>query len=89
MEMVDSLLGEKYPANEVSRCIQTGLLCVQENATDRPTMADVIVFMLGNEATLPLPKKPAFILEDDQNDNITSNRAISATEITNSMIGGR
>jgi hypothetical protein len=33
---------------------------VQEQATDRPTMLE-IVFMLGNEATVPSPKKPTFI----------------------------
>uniref|UniRef100_A0A2N9G9R4 Receptor-like serine/threonine-protein kinase n=1 Tax=Fagus sylvatica TaxID=28930 RepID=A0A2N9G9R4_FAGSY len=46
LEIVDSLLGEAYPAHEVSRCVHIGLLCVQEQATDRPTMAE-IVFMLG------------------------------------------
>uniref|UniRef100_A0A2N9HI57 Receptor-like serine/threonine-protein kinase n=1 Tax=Fagus sylvatica TaxID=28930 RepID=A0A2N9HI57_FAGSY len=60
LEIVDSLLGEAYPVHEVSRCVHIGLLCVQEQATDRPTMAE-IVFMLGNETTLPPPNKPAFI----------------------------
>ncbi|KAF3963086.1 hypothetical protein CMV_012487 [Castanea mollissima] len=46
MKMVDPLLDEAYPADEVSRCIQIGLLCVQEHAIDRPTMSTV-VFMLG------------------------------------------
>ncbi|KAB1223035.1 G-type lectin S-receptor-like serine/threonine-protein kinase RKS1 [Morella rubra] len=32
MEIVDSSLGEKYPANEVSRCIHVGLLCVQNSS---------------------------------------------------------
>ena len=54
LEIVDSLLGEAYPAHEVSRCVYIGLLCVQEQATDRPTMVE-IVFMLGNETTLPPP----------------------------------
>ena len=30
-----------------------GLLCVEDNAVDRPTMSDVI-------SMLPLPKQPAF-----------------------------
>jgi len=60
LKIVDSLLGQEYLAHEVLRCIQIGLLCVQEQATDRPTMLK-IVFMLGNEETVPSPKKPAFI----------------------------
>jgi hypothetical protein len=60
LEIVDSLLGQEYPALEVLRCIQIGLLCVQEQATDRSTMLEIL-FMLGNEATAPSPKKPAFI----------------------------
>ena len=36
-----------------------GLLCVEDNAVDRPMMSDVIS-MLTSEAQLPLPKQPAF-----------------------------
>jgi hypothetical protein len=62
LEIVDSLLGlgQENPAQEVLRCIQIGLLCVQEQATDRPTMLEIL-FMLGNEATVPSPNKLAFI----------------------------
>jgi len=36
-----------------------GLLCVEDNAVDRPIMSDVIS-MLTSEAQLTLPKQPAF-----------------------------
>jgi len=36
-----------------------GLLCVEDNAVDRPIMSDVIS-MLTSEAQLPPPKQPAF-----------------------------
>ncbi|KAM3683588.1 hypothetical protein ACJW31_12G159600 [Castanea mollissima] len=90
MKIVDPLLDETYPANEISRCIQIGLLCVQEHATDRPTMPTV-VFMLGNDTHLPSPKRPAFILmginnSTDRSTNATSN---SINEITLSQIDGR
>jgi len=41
-----------------------GLLCVQEDPTNRPTMA-TIVLMLNNYSavTLPLPNQPAFLLQ--------------------------
>nr|XP_023883864.1 G-type lectin S-receptor-like serine/threonine-protein kinase RKS1 isoform X2 [Quercus suber] len=90
MKMVDPLLDEAYPANEVSRCIQIGLLCVQEHAIDRPTMSTV-VFMLGNDTHLPSPKQPAFILKGTYNstNRSTSLASNSVNEITLSTIDGR
>ncbi|XP_050252380.1 G-type lectin S-receptor-like serine/threonine-protein kinase At1g11410 isoform X1 [Quercus robur] len=90
MKIVDPLLDETYPANEVSRCIQIGILCVQEQAIDRPTMS-TIVFMLGNDTPLPSPKQPAFILKGTYNstDRSTSAASNSINEITLSKIDGR
>ena len=90
MKIVDPLLDETYLANEVSRCIQIGLLCVQEQAIDRPTMSTV-VFMLGNDTPLPSPKQPAFILKGTYNstDRSTSAASNSINEITLSKIDGR
>ncbi|KAJ4975784.1 hypothetical protein NE237_000890 [Protea cynaroides] len=48
LEIVDSTIADNYVAHEISRCIQVGLLCVQESALDRPTMTSAI-FTLGNE----------------------------------------
>ncbi|KAK4597885.1 hypothetical protein RGQ29_015416 [Quercus rubra] len=87
MKMVDPLLDEAYPANEISRCIQIRLLCVQEHAIDRPTMSTV-VFMLGNETHLPSPKQPAFILKSTYNSTDRSTSSAS-NEITLSTIDGR
>ncbi|KAH1066003.1 hypothetical protein J1N35_030990 [Gossypium stocksii] len=61
MEIVDSSLGGALPSAEVLRCLQIGLLCVQESATDRPKMSAVVA-MLGNDASLPSPKQPAFFI---------------------------
>ncbi|XP_021809321.1 G-type lectin S-receptor-like serine/threonine-protein kinase RKS1 [Prunus avium] len=87
--MVDPSLGESYPADEVSRCIQIGLLCVQESASDRPTMSEVI-FMLGNETALPSPKKPAFILQSS-NPNSTASKGStpSLNGVTITMLEAR
>ncbi|CAL9001584.1 unnamed protein product [Prunus brigantina] len=50
--------------NEIIRCIHIGLLCVQENVADRPTMASVILMMnsYSLSLTLPVPSQPAFYL---------------------------
>ncbi|XP_010470659.1 PREDICTED: G-type lectin S-receptor-like serine/threonine-protein kinase At1g67520 isoform X1 [Camelina sativa] len=61
-EVIDLSLGDSaldYP--QVLRCVQVALLCVQENAEDRPSMLDVVsmIYGEGNNA-LSLPKEPAF-----------------------------
>uniref|UniRef100_A0A0D9WZX8 Uncharacterized protein n=1 Tax=Leersia perrieri TaxID=77586 RepID=A0A0D9WZX8_9ORYZ len=53
-EMIDHSLGRNYPEEEVLKCINIGLLCVQQNPVDRPTMADVMV-LLNSDANSTLP----------------------------------
>ncbi|KAK8675364.1 hypothetical protein V6N13_033433 [Hibiscus sabdariffa] len=65
MQAVDSALGDSYPADEILKCIQIGLMCVQEHAADRPVMS-AVVSMLSNETTLQFPKPPAFFGEGKQ-----------------------
>ncbi|XP_050288882.1 G-type lectin S-receptor-like serine/threonine-protein kinase RKS1 isoform X2 [Quercus robur] len=92
LDIVDSSLAQVYSAREVLRCIQIGLLCVQEQAADRPTMAE-IVFMLGNETTLPHPSKPAFINRRTINygqDSLSSTGApTSLNDVTISVLKAR
>ncbi|GMY37022.1 G-type lectin S-receptor-like serine/threonine-protein kinase RKS1 [Fagus crenata] len=67
LDIVDASINESFVSDEVLRCIQIGLLCVQEHAMDRPTMLKVLL-MLSSETTLPSPKKPAFIFRRPSND---------------------
>ncbi|KAI3924688.1 hypothetical protein MKW92_050323 [Papaver armeniacum] len=46
---------------EILRCIQVGLLCVQDFAKDRPLMSTVLSMLTSENATIPIPKQPAFI----------------------------
>ncbi|KAK9057008.1 hypothetical protein SSX86_024374 [Deinandra increscens subsp. villosa] len=64
MELIDGSLAESCNPTEVLRSIQVGLLCVQQNAGDRPNMSSVIM-MLGGESALPPPKQPAFFMEKE------------------------
>ncbi|PQQ08831.1 G-type lectin S-receptor-like serine/threonine-protein kinase [Prunus yedoensis var. nudiflora] len=84
LEIVDSSLAQSNHVNEVVRCIQIALLCVQEYATDRPTMS-AVVSMLGNDTEVPSPKQPAFLLKRSYNsvDPSTSNEgANSINDVT-------
>ena len=44
------------------RCIHIGLLCVQENLADRPTMATIMLMLDSYSLSLPIPAKPAFYM---------------------------
>nr|GMC58729.1 G-type lectin S-receptor-like serine/threonine-protein kinase At1g11410 [Ipomoea batatas] len=86
--IIDLTMDKTISISEATRCIQIGLLCVQDCAADRPTMSDV-VSMLGNESTiLPIPKQPGFstvmgIKCDDVGNNpkICSNNMVTISEI--------
>ncbi|WRX27871.1 Serine-threonine/tyrosine-protein kinase [Theobroma cacao] len=62
LEIVDPFLLESCSKPEINRCFHVGLLCVQEDPADRPTMSDIVV-VLGSDTdtiALPEPKRPAF-----------------------------
>ncbi|KAK9085022.1 hypothetical protein Sjap_025433 [Stephania japonica] len=63
LELMDESIKDSCVPQEILRCIQIGLLCVQEDANARPTMSSII-FMLGNDnATLPSPEQPGFFMK--------------------------
>ncbi|XP_022720840.1 cysteine-rich receptor-like protein kinase 10 [Durio zibethinus] len=55
---------EGYFRNVVIRCIQIGLLCVQEDPVDRPTMTTIVLMLNSYSVTLSLPNQPAFFLHN-------------------------
>lgn len=56
MKFVEPVLIEScLTTQEVKKYMHIGLLCVQEDPADRPTMSSVVV-LLGDESILPLPK---------------------------------
>ncbi|XP_074267429.1 uncharacterized protein LOC141590770 [Silene latifolia] len=57
LDITDPVLLHKCPSNELKRCIHIGLLCIQNNAEERPTMG-AVVLMLTCAIDLPLPSPP-------------------------------
>ncbi|XP_050258372.1 cysteine-rich receptor-like protein kinase 44 isoform X1 [Quercus robur] len=55
---------------EIMRCIHIGLLCVQENVVNRPTMASVVLMLNSYSITLPIPSEPAFFMNSGTESNI-------------------
>ncbi|RCV25744.1 hypothetical protein SETIT_5G190000v2 [Setaria italica] len=59
-ELVDTSLAMEHCKSELLRCINIALLCVQENADDRPAMWDVATMLSTEGVPLPEPKHPAY-----------------------------
>ncbi|KAM1032285.1 hypothetical protein ACFX2I_035883 [Malus domestica] len=62
LELTDPTLGNSFIKEQLLRCIHVGLLCVEENAADRPTMSDVISMLTNESFPLASPTKPAFFV---------------------------
>ncbi|XP_048436507.1 cysteine-rich receptor-like protein kinase 29 [Pyrus x bretschneideri] len=60
--LIDPLL-KSGSIPEIMRCVHIGLLCVQQNIADRPTMAAVILMLTTNSVDLPVPSQPAFFMD--------------------------
>ena len=92
LEIVDPSMNELYSPREALKLIRIGLLCVQEDATDRPSML-AVVFMLSNETEIPSPKQPAFLFrKSDNNPNIAldvEDGSFSVNEVTVTEISSR
>ncbi|XP_039169869.1 cysteine-rich receptor-like protein kinase 25 [Eucalyptus grandis] len=62
LEVLDPAIGDSFLRNEVLRCLHIGLLCVQEDPFDRPSMANIVLMWSSYSVTLALPQQPAFFL---------------------------
>ncbi|CAL8150257.1 unnamed protein product [Prunus armeniaca] len=63
LELMDQMVGDSSCIeDQLLRCIHIGLLCVEEDAADRPTMSDVISMLTNENPPLALPTKPAFFV---------------------------
>ncbi|XP_014661277.2 putative receptor-like protein kinase At4g00960 [Setaria italica] len=77
LETMDPSLDCQAPESEVLKCIHIGLLCVQENPADRPTMLDILMMLHGQEASFAAPSKPAFtfayseMMNSEERDNVS------------------
>ncbi|KAH9688409.1 cysteine-rich receptor-like protein kinase 10 [Citrus sinensis] len=60
LELMDPVLKQSSVAAELLKFIHIGLLCVQEDSADRPTMSSMVVMLASDTVTLPQPTEPAF-----------------------------
>ncbi|XP_031268735.1 cysteine-rich receptor-like protein kinase 10 [Pistacia vera] len=63
-ELRDRTMDESCSSDEVLRCLHVGLLCIQDQAIDRPKMPEVISMLTNETMLLPAPKQPTFYTND-------------------------
>ncbi|VAH98407.1 unnamed protein product [Triticum turgidum subsp. durum] len=84
LEFVDESIVSESHASETMRCINIALLCVQENAADRPTTTSVVTMLSSESIVLPEPKHPAYF-----HVRVADEEPPSANDVTMSALQGR
>jgi len=91
LDLMDQSLREVCNADQFLKCVNIGLLCVQEDPNDRPTMSTVVTMLDSEPATIPTPKRTAFVPTPrgcSSSIDTSSSRPETYTELTSSL-GGR
>lgn len=89
LDIVDESILKMSYASEIQRSIQIGLLCVQQNPEDRPSMSQVSV-MLSGDTELAIPTEPGFFIQrympQESHSGATQS---SSNEVTVTLLSGR
>uniref|UniRef100_A0ACD5VJA3 Uncharacterized protein n=1 Tax=Avena sativa TaxID=4498 RepID=A0ACD5VJA3_AVESA len=92
IELVDAALPPNGHSAEMMRSINIALLCVQEDAIDRPTMLDVVAMLSSETMILYKPKHPAYFslsVGDKEASSTTTTQSCSINDVTVSTVTGR
>ncbi|KAM3251836.1 hypothetical protein P3L10_005906 [Capsicum annuum] len=64
--LIDPMLrGSTKLVRDITKCIHIALLCIQENAADRPTMSAVVLMLSSLSLSLSVPSRPACYMHND------------------------
>uniref|UniRef100_A0A0D3DW28 Cysteine-rich receptor-like protein kinase 10 n=1 Tax=Brassica oleracea var. oleracea TaxID=109376 RepID=A0A0D3DW28_BRAOL len=86
LDIVDPVILDNCQKSEVVRCIHIGLLCVQEDHIERPTMRTILMMLTSNTVTLPVPRQPGFFVQSrPQNDPLNSDQSRTSNSFPGSL----
>ncbi|WOL07722.1 hypothetical protein Cni_G16469 [Canna indica] len=91
-ELIDPSIKSPSMVGQVVRCIHIALLCVQDRASDRPDIDNVIRMMDCESGLLPMPRQPTFIAVGSPNVTETmpnKYESFSAYDVTITRLQGR
>ncbi|EFH56858.1 predicted protein [Arabidopsis lyrata subsp. lyrata] len=98
LEIVDPVIVDSsstFRPHEVLRCIQIGLLCVQDSAEDRPAMSSVILMLTSEKTEMNQPERPGSLFSRSRFEIGSSSSKQQNEEnwtvpdVTNSTLSGR
>ncbi|TVU51231.1 hypothetical protein EJB05_02641, partial [Eragrostis curvula] len=89
LELVAPSIASEGKMIEIKKCIKIALLCVQENAADRPTMSDVVTMLSSELQALPEPKQPAFFNVSTTCGELSTTTRSSVNDLTITLVNGR
>ncbi|CAN7060408.1 unnamed protein product, partial [Brassica rapa subsp. trilocularis] len=69
IELVDNGIKEDCKRDEVIRYIHIGMLCVQENPVDRPTLSTIHQMLTNSSVNLLVPRPPGFFFGNEPRSN--------------------
>ncbi|XAR65591.1 Non-specific serine/threonine protein kinase [Bertholletia excelsa] len=92
LEFMDSTLQGTFLKSEVTRCIQIGLLCVQKDPEERPSMATIVVMLNSYSTAIQVPQQPAFFprkkigstttIAPESNQSRSTSMSVSVNEVS-------
>ncbi|CAL9089838.1 unnamed protein product, partial [Musa acuminata var. zebrina] len=91
LQAVDQSVVDQCQPQEVLRCMHIGLLCVQEDPAQRPSMASITLMLNSYSVGLPTPSPPAFVTHSitevslQGRENSKGSMTSSAKESTNEV----
>ncbi|KAL1537444.1 non-specific serine/threonine protein kinase [Salvia divinorum] len=91
LSFVEESIASRETEEEMVRCIQMGLLCVQEYPKDRPSIEIVLSMLSRDIVDLPVPKQPVFAENGSTPgpNGSTQQNVYSNNELTLSVLDGR
>ncbi|RXH89907.1 hypothetical protein DVH24_032264 [Malus domestica] len=88
-DLMDKTLEESCNESQFIKCVNVGLLCVQEDPSDRHSMSNVITMLDSETAMCPAPKQPAFLTRRGNSSTAFSpSKPEIISEISNSLVEG-
>ncbi|XP_022716019.1 G-type lectin S-receptor-like serine/threonine-protein kinase B120 [Durio zibethinus] len=92
MDLIDPSIQDSCSPNEVLKCIHIGMLCVQDSAMHRPTMAAVVLMLESETPTRPMPRPPDYTSMSSSIDAeyiLDGQEIVSSNDVTVTMVVGR
>ncbi|XP_074264916.1 cysteine-rich receptor-like protein kinase 5 isoform X2 [Silene latifolia] len=84
LEVMDPMLIDSFSSKEIIKCVQLGLLCVQEDRNLRPTMSTVLHMLNSHSgvAVISAPQHPAYVYNGSFRQSITVSTTGSTSRST-------